>query len=75
MIRIYSFSTHYTALQMESSMKSISIVNPAIMEIWKCSIVKAHPAIDKMGVSLDHGVPLTFFPAISNSLGNITSKE
>ena len=43
-------------------MKSISTINPAIMENTECLIVKVHaPFIDlKVGVSLDHGVPLHF---------------
>jgi len=44
---------------MENSMKSVSAINPAIME---CSIVKAHVSFIglKVGVSLDHDVSLRF---------------
>ena len=43
-------------------MKSISTIDPTIMENTDCSTVKAFaPAIDvKVGVSLQHGVSLSF---------------
>jgi len=42
----------------QNNVKSISKINPAIMENTECLIIKAHASfIDfKVGVSLDHGV-------------------
>ena len=56
---IHSFSAHYTA---ENSTKSISTINPAIMENKECLIVKAHTSFInlKVDVSLDHVVSLHF---------------
>jgi len=42
-------------------MKSISKINPAIMENMECLIAKARPVIDlKVDVSLNHSVSLCF---------------
>jgi len=57
-----SYSLIFSPLQMENSMESISTINAAIMENTQCSIIKTHtPSINlKVGVSLDHGIPLRF---------------
>jgi len=57
--------------------KSISTINPVIMENMKYSIIEVRaPFISlKVGMSLDHDVPLSFVSSSSNILGNIPSKE
>ena len=47
---------------MKNSIKSISTINPAIVENTECSIIKARALfIDlKVGVSLDHAILLCF---------------
>jgi len=48
-------------------MNSISTINPAIMKNMEWSIAKAHTSfIDlKVGVSLNHGVPLCFISLLA----------
>ena len=62
MLRIHSFSAHYTALYTENSMKSIFTINPIIAENMERSISEAHtPVIDlKVSEELDHAVSLRF---------------
>ena len=54
MLRIHSFSAHYTALWAENGMKNIFTINLAITENTECLIVKVRAsAIDiKVGMSL-----------------------
>ena len=58
---LFIFSPLHSVI-MESSMKSIFAINPAIMENMECSIFKVcAPVINlKVGVLLDHGVSLCF---------------
>ena len=60
---------NYTVLKRENNMKSISIINPAIMENTEYSIVRVLPSYWlKVGVSLDHGLSQ---PSIRNFMGSL----
>ena len=55
-------------------MKSISTINPVIVENTECLTIT--PIIKIVGVSLDHSVShYTSFPAILYTLGNITNNQ
>ena len=62
-------------------MKSISTINPALMENAECLIVKAHALfIDlKVGVLLDHEVSICFISLLAFQTcwqhGNIPNRE
>ena len=58
---IHSFSAHYTAPQGENSMKSIYIINPAIMENMECSIVKVHTSFNSGFVTLSRCITTPSF--------------
>ena len=58
-------------------MKSITTINPAIMENTECSIVEACTSFInlKVGVLFDHGVSLSSVLFFSNMLGNVPSNN